>query len=256
MRAQCLDDLAAALRFYTRLPLPAAWGGAALLDFSRAAWAAPAAGAIVGVCGAAVLLAARAFGVSPLPAAACAVAALVAVTGALHEDGLADLADGLGGATPERRLEIMRDSRLGSFGACALVLSLLLRTVALAAIWERGAGFGVAALIASGALSRAAGLLPMALLAPARADGAGAAAPRPDARGLAVALLAALAFSAPVFAAGAPPGRVFVAAAGAVVGAWATARLAGRRLGGYTGDVLGAAQQAAEMAALLLFSAA
>ena len=123
-----------------------------------------------------------------------AIAALACATGALHEDGLADFADGLGGASRARRLEIMRDPRVGSFGVIALVLALLARAGALAAL-AGPAEVGVA-LIAAAALSRA--LLPPAMLAlpQARGDGLAVQAGRPHparvAAALAIALLIAL----------------------------------------------------------------
>ena len=120
-------------------------------------------------------------GLPPLVCAGLAVGALVIVTGALHEDGLADVADGFGGgATRERKLEIMRDSRIGAYGAAALALSLILRVAALSALLDHGLGAAAAGLILAGAASRAAALAPLALLPAARADGlgAGAGAPR------------------------------------------------------------------------------
>src|ERR1700735_5265271 len=101
-------------------------------------------------------------------------AALVVATGALHEDGLADVADGFGGgATRARKLEIMRDSRIGAYGAIAIALALILRVGALAAALDGGLWRACSSLLLVAALSRAAALRPLALLPPARADGAG-----------------------------------------------------------------------------------
>jgi len=106
------------LRFYTRLPTPADAGAHAPPDFEASDWALPLVGALVGVLAGAALLIAMRLGLSPTLAATVAVATMALVTGALHEDGLADFVDGIGGgATPERKLEIMRDSRLGAYGA-------------------------------------------------------------------------------------------------------------------------------------------
>jgi adenosylcobinamide-GDP ribazoletransferase len=248
-------DWALCLRFYTRL----GWGDAQAVDmagFAEALRALPLAGAVIGGMGASALALSRGFGLSPLVAATVAVAALVAVTGALHEDGLADAADGFGGGgTPARKLEIMRDSRLGAYGALALGLSLLLRVFALAALAERSTLLAAAALIATGALSRTAGLAPLLALSPARPEGAGAAMPRSSSRALKeAAALAALLSLAPALC-GAPLGQVLVADLAACLAAILVARLADRQIGGYTGDVLGAAQQAAEIAALLGLSA-
>jgi adenosylcobinamide-GDP ribazoletransferase len=253
MLSEFRADLLACLRFFSRLPLPPDDG--AMPDLARCARALPAAGALLGACGALVLLLARGVGLAPPVAATLAVAALLLATGALHEDGLADMADGFGGgATRARKLENMRDSRLGSYGASALLLALLLRIFALAALTERGAGLAVLALIASGATSRAAALLPLYLLPPARGDGAGAAARPPAPAVMRAALLFAAAFAlTPVFA-GAGLRASALAFAAALFAAVGVAKLAEKQIGGYTGDVLGAAQQSAEVAALLLLS--
>src|SRR5215813_6232883 len=107
---QLVADVAAALLFSTRLPLPGASriSGA---DIARAGWALPVAGAIVGLIAAAVYWLAWLAGLLPLPAAGLSIAASLLATGCLHEDGLADVADSFGGTTRERKLEIMRDSR-------------------------------------------------------------------------------------------------------------------------------------------------
>ena len=174
--ASASRDIADALRFFTRLRLGAP-APAAPLDISRIAWAAPVAGAVVGLIGALVLALTALLGLPLLLRAGLATAALVAATGALHEDGLADVADGFGGGlTRERKLEIMRDSRIGAYGALALALALILRVGALAAALDGGLWRGSLSLILVAALSRAASLTPLALLAPARADGSGAAA--------------------------------------------------------------------------------
>ena len=169
-------DIADAFRFFTRLNV----GPPALdapLDIARIAWAAPVAGAVVGLIGALVLALTALLGLPLLLRAGLAMAALVAATGALHEDGLADVADGFGGGTTrERKLEIMRDSRIGAYGAIALALALILRVGALAAALDGGFWRGSLSLILVAALSRVGALTPLALLPPARADGAGAAA--------------------------------------------------------------------------------
>src|SRR5271155_4388576 len=112
-------EIKAAVVFSTRLPLPgvAPTGGSAI---AQAIWALPLAGLVVGAVGAIVYAIAHRLGVPAWPAAALTIAATMAVTGCLHEDGLADTADGFGGgATRDRKLEIMRDSRIGVYGGCA-----------------------------------------------------------------------------------------------------------------------------------------
>src|SRR5262249_10374713 len=99
----------------------------------RASWALPLAGVLVALVGAAAYWLAHAAGLPSLSAGALALTATLLATGCLHEDGLADVADGFGGgATRERKLAIMRDSRIGSYGTCALILSLLPRASATA----------------------------------------------------------------------------------------------------------------------------
>ncbi len=184
----------------------------------------------------------------PTLAAVLAVAAGAAVTGALHLDGLADCADGFGGRTPEDRLRIMRDHTIGTYGGTALLLDLLIRVSALAAL--AGTKDALLFSVAAGALSRAAGPLLAVMLPYAQAKpGAGEALnshPSQPRAAAALVLGAMIAFfclvpSASDYAAS-------VAAAAVVVGlvAW-TAK---RRLGGVTGDVMGACSELVEIAVL------
>jgi adenosylcobinamide-GDP ribazoletransferase len=175
-----------------------------------------------------------------------ALAATLLVTGALHEDGLADTADGFGGSKSRgRKLEIMRDSRIGTFGVCALVTSLLLRWSALATIAEPA--HVALALVAAHTSARA--VLPpfMLFVAPARSDGLSAQAGRPP-PGSAVAAAALGVFALTVSLG--PTAAVIalvVLAVAAIVMAWLTTR----QIGGQTGDVLGALEQVAETLVLL-----
>ncbi len=244
------------LRFYTRLPTPAEAGGHAPPDFEASGWAIPLVGALVGTIGGVALLIAVRLGLSPMLAATVAVAAMALVTGALHEDGLADFIDGVGGgATRDAKLAIMRDSRLGSYGALALCLTSLLRVFALAALAQTSALAAACALIFAGATSRSAGLLPMSLLTPARADGAGAAATAPSLH-----VLGAMAGKTMLIAflpllSGVSPFALALAFLLAYAVCVLVARVAQQQIGGYTGDVLGAAQQAAEIIMLMTLSA-
>jgi adenosylcobinamide-GDP ribazoletransferase len=227
-----------------------------MLDFSRSSRLVPIAGALVGLAGALVLALATNLGLAPLPAATVAIAALLLVTGAMHEDGLADLADGFGGgANPERKLEIMRDSRIGTYGSAALVIALVLRIGALAGLVATDLGLAAAVLVAAGAMSRTAGLLPLALLPPARAAGAGFAARPPSLGALRIAAALAIACACLPLLAGRSLPRIIAACVAAALAAYAVSALARRQIGGQTGDVAGAAQQAAEIAVLLVFSA-
>jgi adenosylcobinamide-GDP ribazoletransferase len=242
-------DIAEALRFFTRLPV-GQLGLNAPLDIDRIAWAAPVAGVAVGLIGALALALTTLLGLPLLLGAAFTTAALVAATGGLHEDGLADVADGFGGgATRARKLEIMRDSRIGAYGATALTLALILRVGALAAALDGGLWRASLSLMLVAALSRAASLTPLALLPPARADGAGAAAGRLDTSALAAAWGSALIVSLALGLVGLGFGHAVLAAITTGAGALAMVALARRAIGGQTGDVAGAAQQCGEIAA-------
>jgi adenosylcobinamide-GDP ribazoletransferase len=231
--------------FCTRLPLapsmPVASG-----DIARASWAMPVAGALVGALGALAYWAAVHLGLPPLVAGVLAVAAGTVVTGCLHEDGLADVADGLGGDSRERKLAIMRDSRLGTYGACALAMSLLLRWSAIASIADTGAV--ALALVAAHAAARAPLPAFMALVAPARSDGLAAAAGTPPPRAVAAAgLLGAIALGLCIGPTAALVALALLAAAGMLM-----ARESVKAVGGQTGDVLGALEQVNEVLILLV----
>jgi adenosylcobinamide-GDP ribazoletransferase len=242
-------DLKIAVLFATRLPLAHARAitGA---DVARATWALPLAGAFIGALGAAVYWLAHAAGLAPLAAAALALAATLLVTGCLHEDGLADTADGFGGgATRERKLEIMRDSRIGTFGTCALILSLLLRGAALASLADPV--LVAPALIAAHAAARATMPGLMWLVPQARPDGLAADAGRPPrASVVAAGLLAAIALVVALGGTTAIIAVLLLLAAIAIM-AW----LCRRQIGGQTGDVLGALEQVGEILVFLTASA-
>jgi adenosylcobinamide-GDP ribazoletransferase len=247
--ARFVRDIADALRFFTRLRVGEPGPGAPL-DIERFAWAAPVAGAVVGLIGGLVLGLTAALGLPLLLRAGLATAAIVVATGALHEDGLADVADGFGGgATRARKLEIMRDSRVGAYGAIAIALALILRVGALAAALDGGFWRAGSSLVLVAALSRAAALTPLALLPPARADGAGAAAGRLDSSALAAAWGSALVIAVALGLVALGLAHALLAALMCGAGALLMVALARRAIGGQTGDVAGAAQQCGEIAA-------
>jgi adenosylcobinamide-GDP ribazoletransferase len=242
-------DIADALRFFTRLRVgkPSL---SAPLDLDRIAWAAPVAGVAVGLIGALALALTTLLGLPMLLRAGLATAALVVATGALHEDGLADVADGFGGGTTRaRKLEIMRDSRVGAYGAIALALALTLRVGALTAALDGGFWRASLSLILVAALSRPSALTPLALLPPARADGAGAAAGRLDSNALAAAWGSALVIAVALGLVALGVAHALLAALLSGAGALLMVALARRAIGGQTGDVAGAAQQFGEIAA-------
>jgi adenosylcobinamide-GDP ribazoletransferase len=221
-----------AVAFLTRVPVGT--GG----DLARAAPLFPLVGAAIGgIVGGTAALLTPAF--PALAAAGIAVAVELALTGALHADGLADSADGLAGRTPERALAIMRDHAVGTYGACALILDVLLKTVALAHAPD------VLAVVAAFAVSRAAPLPLAAALPYARStEGTGRAFTRDlgaarAAVGLALAAAIAVAAGQPL---------TLAALAGTTLAIGALAR---HRLQGVTGDVLGAATELTATIALL-----
>ncbi len=231
------------LAFYTRLPLGRFFAKDS--DFTSAQWAAPAAGIVIGLCAGAVFAVAYAAGVPSEVAAAICLAVVILLTGALHEDGAADMADGFGGGrTVERKLEIMRDSRLGTFGALTLVMTVLLRWSALAAMSDPVDA--ALALVAAHAASRSA--IPVFLMnvPAARTDGLGAGVGPIDRQSAGLALLigAAALMLAGVSAA-------ILAAAALVVWYFALRALCIRQIGGQTGDVVGALQQGGEIIVLV-----
>ena len=241
-------DVRVALLFCTRLPIPNA-APVIGADIAGAGWAFPVAGAIVGLIAAGVYWLAGLADLPSLPAAGLTVAATLVVTGCLHEDGLADVADAFGGHTRERRLEIMRDSRVGTYGACALSMSLLLRAAALASI--AAPAVVVPVLIAAHTAARAGMPLFMGLLPPARVDGLSVGVGRPLPVSIAVAvLLGVIALFVALGPAAGFCAIVLLAAALALL-AW----LCIRQFGGQSGDVLGAVEQLGEIAILLVAAA-
>jgi adenosylcobinamide-GDP ribazoletransferase len=252
---EALHDLAACLRFYSRLPVPQLPGEPdphRSPDFTRLPRMLPLAGAILALPAAVTLAAASLAGLGPFLSATLAVAILATTTGALHEDGLADLADGFGGGSDRAKiLAIMRDSRIGSYGALALFLALALRVGALATLLDRIGLAAATAVVLAATLSRVAALLPMVLLPPARSDGLSAAVGRPGRATLGMAAGIAILVAVLALALGLAPVGVIAMVFLAGVAALAVTGLAKRRLGGQTGDVIGACQQAAEILALL-----
>jgi adenosylcobinamide-GDP ribazoletransferase len=237
-----------ALRFMTVLPvtsseaLDADW-------LTRASRYFPAVGVVVGLTGAIVFAVASRYWGGYVPAV-LAVTATALITGALHEDGLADTADGFGGGrSREARLTIMKDSRLGTYGALALIFSVGLRIAALALL---APSYAWAALIAAHSGARAAATWAMTVLPyagdPAATRISYSEAAR-DRSGAMTALLITLAALLPALIKA--PSALFAALFLAVLSALAVVALARRLIGGYTGDVLGAVEQVAEVAFLL-----
>ncbi len=245
-----LDQMLVALAFMTRLPVP--YRDPPIAD---AAWAFPLAGAVVGLFSGAVLWAALELALPPYAAALLTLLASAMLTGALHEDGLADCADGFwGGHSPQRRLEIMRDSRSGAYGVLALILATGLKAVLIgemAGYW--GAQPVWMMLVASHALARAGLPLAMALIPAAGKTGLAAMAGRPDRLTAGIALLLGTAIAG--LALSVTPdwmALALLATVGAVtLGLGVMARA---KLGGLNGDCLGAMEQVSEIACLMMLA--
>ncbi|WP_328804136.1 adenosylcobinamide-GDP ribazoletransferase [Roseibium aggregatum] len=253
--ALLLADLAACTRFFSRLPLPRLGPSDnpdAAPYFRRVSRAAPLAGVLIALPAALLGLILGLTALPPLATALIVVGTLAATTGALHEDGLADVVDGFfGGGTSERRLEIMKDSRIGTFGALALVLSVALRTILLSALLERfGPGEAMVLFLGAEALSRTLMVWQWSQLPSARPDGLGNRFGRPDtgAAGQA-ALFGALCLLPSAVALSVPALSLGLILAG--IAAHGIGRLVLAKIGGFTGDVLGAVQQITALAFLL-----
>ena len=258
----------ASLMFLSRLPIRIS-NDVALPDFSKTAHAFSLAGLIIGLLPAFILWVSLMLGLQSLIASALCVATMVVVTGALHEDGLADVADGFwGGHTRERKLEIMRDSAIGTYGVIALVLGLVLRVLLIAALCDNlGAVWAALSYLAIASLSRLAMLQPWSTLPAARASDSTQTDLQPDSAGKDKAGLSARY--------GTPDNATFITAMICSLpalflllifcGIWPTllalglmeaiiigfSALCTRHIQGHTGDTLGATQQLSELGLLL-----
>ncbi|MGJ8588196.1 MAG: adenosylcobinamide-GDP ribazoletransferase [Yoonia sp.] len=234
-------DLPAALGLLTRLPV-AVDGTRAMERGAASAWAYPLVGVVLGVILAAATALMVWFGIPSGIVAGLVLAGAVILTGAMHEDGLADSADGLwGGWDKARRLEIMKDSHIGVYGVCAIGLSLLIRWLALVVIVSMGAYW--VAFIAAGAVSRAAMVVLMAVLPNARDSGLSKNVGRPPTAAVWLAVAIAIGFA---LLCGYP--WVILSAA---IAALCCGLIARAKIGGQTGDILGATQQVTEMVTLI-----
>jgi adenosylcobinamide-GDP ribazoletransferase len=228
-----LGELRAAFALLTRLPvshlsLPAPDSA------SDAVWAFPIVGAVIGAIGGVCFWLLGLIGCPPLAASLFALLAMVLATGALHEDGLADCADGLAGQTPDKRLAIMRDHVVGSYGALALIFAVAIQVAAIDALLLPR--LVAAGLIAIGAVSRLVPVLIMASVPSARIDGMSASAGRPGNAETAIAALIAFAIAWLAL----PFGYAVLVMLIAALSAFLLGSFARARLGGQTGDVLGA----------------
>jgi adenosylcobinamide-GDP ribazoletransferase len=239
------------MRFFSRIPVGDAPHQPP--NLSRLAPALPFASVAIGFLPALLTMGLCWMTAPPLFAAACGVALLVVVTGAMPEDALADAADGLfGGATVERRLEIMKDSRHGTYGVLAIVISVLLRVTGLGGIAAVNPLAAGAILLAAGVVARSGSLWLSVELPAAREGGSSASAGRVSRQDFAIgagfALVMAFVLAAP-FAGLFGLGLALLAAGGVALGwVWTCRRL----IGGQTGDLIGALHALIELAVLTM----
>lgn len=250
-----LRDLVMGLRFYSRLPIPGFAHEAP--DLNRMAPAIGFASMALTLLPALVLLLLAALGLPAFLAASLAVASYVLVTGAMAEDALADSADGLfGGNSIAARLDILHDSRHGTYGVSALALLLLIRVSALAGLVAISPFAAACVWIAASVLSRSGSLWLTLELAPARRDGSAATVGRVGALpfwgGMVISVVLAFIFAAPF----AGIVGLIVCLVVMVLISLGWARLCARLLGGQTGDLIGALQAMLEIGALTVFLAA
>ncbi len=246
-------DFRAALAFLTLAPASAPGGtGGTRPNFRRGARAFPLVGAVVGLAGGLILILALRLGLSSLIAATLAVLATVLLTGALHEDGLADTADGFGGGdTRERKLAIMNDSRIGTYGAVALGFSLILRIATLAAIAPFGGIRAAAALVAAEAASRAMMVRFWCLAPAAKAGSLSEETGAPDEQAMYTALFIAAVIALIAIIPTSGFWAVLFGSFLLIAASIGFERLTASQIGGRTGDTLGACQQCAAAAFLI-----
>ncbi len=245
-------DIARAVAFLSRIPMPSFAFAGFNGKLDRAARAFPVAGAVIAVLPGLVFLVMLCLHADRLMSAFAALAVLAALTGALHEDGLADCADGLGGGRDrDHALSIMKDSRIGTYGAIALILSFALRATALAAVARAAPPLAAAlAIPAIACISRGALVWHWHRLPLAKPDGVAAAAGQPGEGAMHMALTSGCFLSALLLwpSLGLLPLVCALLACG--LSAMAFTRFVSGKLAGHTGDTLGAAQQISEIAAL------
>lgn len=250
-----IAETAAMVRFFSRLPVPALGRFDDLgrpPPFARAIRMLPFAALVIAAPAAFLAALLDGSDLSSLVVATLTVIAATLTTGAFHEDGLADVADAFaGGATVARRLEIMKDSRVGAFGAVALAAQFVLRVALLADLLDRfEAGVGLLVLCVA-PLARVGAVSLLTVLPPARPDGLARAAGRPEPVALGIAGVAAVAIFVALAGLVVGPHEAFFALGLGLAALAALAGLARRAIGGVTGDVVGAGALVAEMALYL-----
>jgi len=239
------QDMAAAFMLLTRFPVQWDKYSQEAPDLNRSLWAYPVIGLVVGLVGAGFYTLADSAGLPALVAVLCALISMIFATGAFHEDGLADVADGFGGGLNRgRKLEIMRDSQIGTYGGLALILSFGLRVACLEVMTSSQV---VIALIVAAMVSRLMIVAGLFILVPARPDSLATETGKPRMETLGVAALFTGGMMIVLLGGLAAFWAALAAFMGLIIMAWITMR----QISGYTGDVLGAIQQISEIAVLI-----
>jgi len=244
-----IRDVAVAGLFLTRLPFRPK-GDVAPNELADAGRVYPLIGLLVGALAGGALMLASELELHPLACAFIGLTVAALATGGLHEDGLADVADGFGGGHDrDSKMRIMRDSRIGAYGVLALIFSVGIRAAILAGL--PGPGMAAAALVGAAILSRSVLPVMMVFVPLARTDGLAAGAGRSSMPTMILALLIGIVLAGPFLGMAAVlAGTLAALAVVAVLGF-----IAHRQIGGYTGDVLGGTQQLAEVAVLIVAGA-
>ncbi|WP_321384292.1 adenosylcobinamide-GDP ribazoletransferase [Rhizobium sp.] len=253
-----ITDLARSLGFLSRFPVAGRFFEGHSGEMSRTPRAFPLAGVVIAAPAGLFLTLLLGFGAGATLAAFAAVTLQILLSGGLHEDGLADCADGLGGgASREKALEIMKDSRVGSYGVLALLLSVGIKVSAIASLINKLEPINVVlCLIGMAALSRALMVWHWHALPAARPDGVAASLGKPDDQSLYTALLFGLGIATMAIVPFAGFHPLVVSVVISVASAYGFQHYVSRRLGGQTGDTIGATQQICEMMALATLSIA
>ena len=250
--ASPVDCVLSSVQFLSRLPIPSSLANHDKPDFENGSWSFPLAGIVICLPALAIMIAAYLLGLNAEIIAVLTIATQSLVTGALHEDGLADIADGFGGgATRERKLEIMKDSSVGAFGAVALILSYLMRFVLLSSLLDMTFFMAITGFIAAQAVSRAVQVWFWQSLPAAREDGLSSAFGTPSQQSAQTALLIGgsslllpLIADVSIFSLAISIALIILLLVG-------FRKLCIDQIGGQTGDTIGAVQVLAEIAFLI-----
>lgn len=245
-------DFRVCLAFFTRLPVPGAFDHNS--PMSRACQMFPVIGLVIGLIGALVIACASGLQLPDFAVSILAVIAMIVATGALHEDGLADTIDGFGGGYErERKLDIMKDSHIGTYGVLALIGSQGLRVTLIAALLPMGILPAITALITSQMVSRLCSMWLWARLPPARSSGLSKHAGQPSRPALLVGLVTSSMALLCLMLVSRNIAAVLVAFAAAGIVGCCLIRLCKRQIGGQTGDTIGATQQICDLAFMTAF---